>query len=174
MSVKQLYLRKKDDGYEFLCQEFDEKRIPIKEEYMFKEAAIVIMYPDGIIEALPIVRGVKWHVEYYKKLITKSPRFASIIKHFPDGWSDEYNTLKVNKIMAKMGMIVIHNMDIPVLPEEYKDRENFYSAFMFYGANKLTKELEDNLNMIFDNYPNEYCLYSKKKNNFEDESVKRR
>ena len=176
MGNRQLYLQKKLNGYEFIVQDFDEKRISVHEEYMFKEAAIVILYPDGSIDALPIVKGIKWHLDYYKKLITLSPKFARIVKHFPNGWMDEYNTIKNNKIMTKMGLVVIQNMDIKVLPEEYKDREDFYSSFLFYGENKLTNELCYNLNLIFDNYPNEQLVSNikRKPNRLDNENNKRK
>lgn len=174
MNSNQLYLRKCKEGYEFIVQEFDEKRIPIKEEFMFKEAAEIILYPDGGIDAMPIVKEVDWHIDYCKNLVTKSPRFASISKSFPVGWRGEYNMIMTNKVMNKAGIVVIQNLDIPNLPEEYIKREDYYSTFLFYGANALTEELQNNLNMIFDNYPNERCLYSKinkKTNEYDDEEV---
>lgn len=171
---EQLYLRKNDNGYELIVQDFDEKRIPIKEEYLFKEAAVVVLYPDGLIDAVPINNEFIWHVDYYKELVTKSPRFASLSKSFPKGWRGEYNMSPVNKVMVNMGTIVIQNIDITNLPEEYVDREDFYSTFLFYGTNQLTQELQSNLDMIFDNYPNERCHYSKinkKTKEFDEEEV---
>lgn len=174
MKSEQLYLRKCNGRYEFLIQEFDEKRIPLKEEFMFKETAVVVLYPDGVIDAIPIIEGVNWHLEYYKMLVEKSHRFASISKKFPVGWRGEYNTTNANKVMTKMGIVVIQNIDIPNLPEEYVDREDYYSTFLFFGANKLTRELENNLNMILDSYPNNRCIYeriNKKTNEFDEEEV---
>lgn len=174
MKNEQLYLRRNEKGYQFVVQEFDETRIPVKEEFMFKEAAVVVLYPDGLIDVLPIIKDADWHLEYYKMLVEKSPRFAGISKKFPIGWRGEYNTIKANMIMADMGIVLIQNIDIPNLPEEYSSREDYYSTFLFYGASKLTKESEENLNMIFDNYPNNRCIYeklNKKTKEFDEEEV---
>ena len=174
MGSEQLYLKKIQDGYEFVVQEFDEKRIPIQEEFMFKEVAVAILYPDGTIDAMPIVKGKNWHLDYCKDLVEKSPRFAKVSKNFPEGWRGEYNMIKSNMIMNRMGIVVIHNIDITNLPDAYVDRESFYSTFMIYGTSEITEELERNLDMIFVNYPDRRYSYSKfnnKKNDYDDEET---
>lgn len=177
MGSEQLYLRKGKDSYEFIVQEFDSERIPIQEEFMFKEVAVVILYPDGKIDAMPIVDGVNWHLEYCKNLVTKSPRFAEVSKYFPDGWRGEYNMTKSNMVMNRMGIVVIHNIDILNLPDEYEDREEFYSNFVIYGTSDITEPLQNNLDAIFVNYPDKRCTYSKfnnKKNDYDDEETIRK
>lgn len=177
MGSQQLYLRKCQDYHEFVVQEFDKNRIPAVEEFMFKEAALMILYPDGTIDAMPIVKGITWHLDYCKELIKKSPKFASISRKFPTGWWSEYNMIKSNMVMNRMGITVIHNIDVTNLPDEYVEREDFYSTFLIYGTSDITEELNKNLDMIFVNYPDKRCIYSKynsKINDYDDEEVKKR
>ncbi len=161
MDSEQLYLQKSDEGYKFVVQKFDELRIPVHEEFMLKEAAIVILYPDGVIDAVPVTNGVRWHLDYCKILVTKSERFASLIRYFPENWQSEYKMTKTNMVMNKMGIVVMQNIDIDNLPEEYASREEFYSMFLGYGVSNPEDALQDNLDTIIDNYPNKRCLYSK-------------
>lgn len=176
MNEKQLYLKYNGNNYDIELKPFDETKI-YDEEFLFKEAAIVILYPDGIVEAVK-VGGSLHHTTYYKVLYEKSMKFKIAIDSLdlPFDWKEEKSTYKLDCYLSSLGISSLHNVNIHDIPFRPEDLWDFISNFYVFKAEVTTAEVEDNLNKIYDNYPSVGLVNSRfnsEQNNFKREVIEK-
>lgn len=168
MEEKQLYLRQIDEEYvcEFDFQSFDVNKMNDK-YFLFKEAAIVILYPDGTMEAIRSGSGMH-HNFYYRKLYEKSERFREAVDSIGGtvDFDPDESTIQLDCLLSRVGISSLHNVNIPNIPFRLEDLESFDAVFYVFKAEQPTNEVEENLKRIYDNYPNDsivknqYCSTS--------------
>ncbi len=98
-----------------------------------KDQAIVLIYPDGEIENIPI-GDYENHLPYLKKHLMISKKFLQIAFIINFGYADHYS---VSRLLAQNGVIEIANKDMCLkvkYPEKY---HSFNPEFMFYLPENL-------------------------------------
>ena len=96
--------------------------------------AIVLVYPDGYVDPIPIKKGVDSHVTHFYDYLTVSPRFQKIVKDngFRFDWIHEYNTKPILKLLIDNGVIVIVNnaiVYVNIAPERASELSSFSIVF---------------------------------------------
>lgn len=78
------------------------------------DQAIVLVYPDGHIDNLPIKKDGNGHVKYFYEYLKTSKRFQSIVKDngFRFDWTHEYIITPIIKLLTDNGVILIINFAI--------------------------------------------------------------
>lgn len=76
--------------------------------------AIVLIYPDGYVDRIPIKRDIDDHVKYFYEYLKVSKRFQSIVKDngFRFDWNHEYIITPIIKLLTDNGVILIINFAI--------------------------------------------------------------
>lgn len=76
--------------------------------------ALVIIYPDGYVDPIPIREGVYSHVEYFYEYLKKSSRFQCLVRdnHFSFDWRHDSNSHPICKLLVQNGIIVFYNTAI--------------------------------------------------------------
>jgi len=121
--------------------------------------AIVLIYPDGTVEKIPIGEyGL--HIEYFREQLKKSPRFYDICKGL-----DFYNTDmhgRIDTMLSLNGVIIIFNLDLRDIVEGYFDFQNKLPSFAIAVPENL-ESLEQTLILekIYTNYPEENLVCEK-------------
>lgn len=82
-----------------------------------KYQAIVLIYPDGVIENVLIMKGMENHIDYYRWLLEHSQKFANIVYHFPNK-IDFRDWLTLEKALVEAGLVVIKNLEISYLADD--------------------------------------------------------
>lgn len=157
MEEKQLYLQKSGDGYVFCLEPFD-VRIMSDDTFLFKEAAVVVLYPDGFIDAIRTSGGIH-HNYYYEELYKRSERFKESIDKlgFVIDFEPDESTYKLDCLLSSLGISTIHNVDINRIPYRLEYLEPFCPLFYTFKAENTTLESDENFQVIYDNYP-ENCI----------------
>ncbi len=157
MEEKQLYLQKSGEGYVFCLEPFY-VRIMSDDTFLFKEAAVVVLYPDGFIDAIRASGGIQ-HNYYYEELYKKSKRFKESIDKlgFVIDFEPDESTYKLDCLLSSLGISTIHNVDINRIPYRFEDLEPFCPIFYTFKAENTTLESDENLQVVYDNYP-ENCI----------------
>ncbi len=154
MEEKQLYLKSIGDGYEveFDLQPFDVSKMS-DEYFLLKEAALVMLYPDGTMEAMRAGAAIR-HNHYYRKLYEKSGRFKEAVDSlgFTIDFEPDESTYRLDSLLSSLGISSLHNDDIPNIPLRLEDLERFNARFYGFNAEQTTDELEKNLGVIYDNF----------------------
>lgn len=154
MEEKQLYLKRIGDGYEviFDLQPFDVD-LMTDEYFLFKEAALVMLYPDGTMEAMRSSEAARHNV-YYRKLYEKSKRFKEAVDSlgFKIDFEPDESTYRLDSLFSSLGISSLHNDDIPNIPFRLEDLEGFNAIFYGFNAEQTTDEVEKNLGVIYDNF----------------------
>ncbi len=96
--------------------------------------AIVLVYPDGYVDSLPIKKDVDDHVKYFYEYLQASPRFQKLVKDngFRFDWIHEYNTTPIIKLLIDNEVIVFINTAIAYVnmsPERANEISYFSIAF---------------------------------------------
>lgn len=152
---EELYLRKIDDTYEVFVKDLSDKSIPYHLEYPFREAAVVIVYPDGRIDALKVTEKYSNHFEYYRELFKTSCMFATEVRKRAKAFNlmKETITSHLDNLLAKDGIAVFHNLDIEYINEyglSLGETAEFFSYLPEEGMR--TRELTHVLDTIMNNY----------------------
>ncbi len=154
MEEKQLYLKRMGDGYEveFDLQPFDVSKMS-DEYFLFKEAALVMLYPDGTMEAMRAGGSIR-HNPYYRKLYEQSKRFKEAVDSlgFKIDFEPDESTYRLDILLSRLGISSLHNDDIPNIPLRLEDLERLNARFYCFNAEQTTDELEKNLGVIYDNF----------------------
>ena len=154
MEEKQIYLKRIGDGYEveFDLQPFDVSKMS-DEYFLFKEAALVMLYPDGTMEAMRSGEAAR-HNYYYRKLYEKSKRFKDAVDSldFTIDFEPDESTYRLDSLFSRLGISSLHNNDIPNIPLRLEDLERFNAIFYGFYAEQTTGEVEKNLGIIYDNF----------------------
>lgn len=152
---EELYLRKIDDTYEVFVKDLSDKSIPYHLEYPFREAAVVIVYPDGRIDALRVTEKYSNHFEYYRELFKTSRMFATEVRKRAKAFNlmKETITSSLDNLLAKDGIAVFQNLDMEYI-NEYGLGEGECSEFFSYLPEEemRTRELSRILDVIMNNY----------------------
>lgn len=149
---KQLYLEWNGKGYDLKLKFFNQDENG-DDGFFLKEAAILILYPDGVVEAVKVGSEIH-HTNYYHKLYGKSERFKSIIDSLdlPFNWQKEDSTYKLDCYLARRGLTSFHNINIHDIPFRLEELENFVSLFYFFKSEFMTDEVDNILNKVYENY----------------------
>lgn len=154
---KELYLRSINTRYEVFLKDLSDKTIPYHMEFPFKEAAVIIVYPDGLIDAIRVTGKYSNHIDYYRDLFKTSEYFATEvrkrIKYFDI--LKETITNAFDNLLAKDGIAVFHNLDMEYLVEYGMD-ESENAEFFSYLPNEdiRTSEVRKTIDTIINNYDN--------------------
>lgn len=124
-------------------------------ENMFR-LAIIYIYPDGMVEAIPIEDGVIYHMSYMEKHVKNSARFHSIIGDY------KFISLlhdKVDERMALNGVVSILNLDLRDIVEGYFNFSERNPEFLIYTPPSL-QSLEQTvlLDKIYNTYPKDNLI----------------
>lgn len=76
-----------------------------------RSQAIVLLYPDGIVEKIPVKKGITFHLDYFHNWLKHSKKFASVIYHSPYKINFK-DWVVLDKALAEAGLVVIRNMEI--------------------------------------------------------------
>ena len=155
MEEKQLYLKRIEDGYEveFDFQPFD-VNLMSDEYFLFKEAAIVVLYPNDTMEAMRSGGGFH-HNYYYMKLYEKSKKFKEDVDSlgFPMHFEPDESTYSLDCLLSSLGISSLHNVDIPNIPSRLEYLYRFEPIFYNFKAEQTTDKVEENFGIVYDNYP---------------------
>lgn len=168
MEEEMLYLKGCDDGFEFVMQPFDVEKMT-DDEFLFKEAAVVILYPDGTLDVSRAKGGIH-HNFYYKQLYENSKKFKDAVDSlgFTLDFEPDESTYRLYCLLAGLGISSIHNVNIHNIPLRLEDLEHFESLFYTFKSESTTLEMDKNWAIIYENYPNE-CIV---RNQFSSETGK--
>lgn len=102
-------------------------------ENIFNQA-IVLIYPDGNVDQLPIKRDINDHVKYFYEYLKSSQRFQKMVREngFKFDFLHEYNTSPIVKLLTDNGVIVIVNLAITYVnmaPERAEEISTFSITF---------------------------------------------
>lgn len=173
MEEKYLYLKRKDDGFEFDLQPFYVE-VMNDDVFLFKEAAVVILYPDGSMDAVRAGEGMH-HNYYYDQLYGRSKRFkeaVDLLGYELDFKPDE-STYELDCLLSSLGISSIHNVNIHNIPFRLEQLENFEPIFYTFKAENTTSEVDKNFDVIYENCPSECIVknqYSSESGRFEREN----
>ena len=78
------------------------------------------------------------------------------------------STYRLDCLFAKIGISSFHNVNIYNIPFRLEELKHFGSIFYTFKAENTTEEVEKNLGVIYENYP-ENCIV---KNQFSSETGK--
>lgn len=152
---EELYLRKINETYEVFVKDLSDKSVPYHLEYPFREAAVVIVYPDGKIDAMRVTGKYSNHFEYYRELFKTSHMFATEVRKRSKMFNlmKETITTRLDNLLAKEGISVFHNLDIEYI-NEYGICEGETAEFFSYLPEERmrTRELTHVLDTIMNNY----------------------
>lgn len=168
--MEKLYLRKCTEGFELILQEEDEKRLPKVLEFLFEEAGIVLIYPDGKIDAIR-VGATPWHLECYLELFKSSPHFNSLIRSLkiPFDWRNDYNTYRLDKILVYKGVAILHNIKLKDFYETRMSNSQIQSFFYTMYPRNISSEQSSTIAFINENLKEENYnenWYDKKNDEF--------
>lgn len=112
-----------------------------------KNQAIVLIYPDGEVEAIPITKHQN-HLPYLKEHLLDSKRFLKIAYIINYGYADHYS---VSKLLSQNGVIEIANKDMCLKIKYPKEYEYYSPEFMYYLPEVLgSKEQLEILENFYD------------------------
>ncbi len=155
MEEKELYLKMNGNGLErtIELQSFDASVLS-DEMFLFKEAAIVMLYPDGAIEAVRVGAGVH-HSFYYKKLYEASKRFKEAVDSVNGElkFDDDESTYMLDCALSKVGISTFHNVNLYNIPFNLGELKDFDAVFYGFECENTTPDEDKNLKTIYENYP---------------------
>lgn len=96
--------------------------------------AIVLIYPDGYVDRIPIKRDIDDHVKYFYEYLKVSKRFQSIVKDngFRFDFVHEYIITPIIKLLTDNGVILIINFAIAyinMVPERAEELAMYSITF---------------------------------------------
>ncbi len=99
-----------------------------------KYQAIVLLYPDGVVESVPIMKGMKDHIDYYRWLLEHSQKFANIVYHFPKKINFKKDWDVVERMLALANVISIRNGNVRDVLEDKSliDSENSFWFSIYF------------------------------------------
>lgn len=152
MEEKQLYLKKVEDGFVFALEPFNTD-IMSDDCFLFKEA-LVIIYPDGKMDAMRNGAGVH-HNYYYKKLYESSKRFRDAVDNLncTVDFDPDESTYPLDCRLSSLGISSLHNIDIHRIPFRIEELADFVALFYVFKTENSTSEVDSTLDIIYDNYP---------------------
>lgn len=98
-----------------------------------KNQAIILIYPDGEIEKIPITI-YKTHPDYFKEHAKTSKRFKNIFANMIIGSDVHY---LISRLLGMYGVIEIVNKDMCIKIENALYYEQFSPEFYFYYPENL-------------------------------------
>lgn len=105
-----------------------------------RNQAIVLLYPDGVVASVPIMRGMKDHIDYYRWLLKHSQKFANIVYHFPDKIDFKRDWDIVERMLAWASIISIRNVNIrEILADWFLVDSSVSLSFMVYFPEIIEK-----------------------------------
>ncbi len=155
---EELYLRKVNETYQAFLKDLNDKSVPYHLEFPFKEAAVVIVFPDGKIDAIRVSEKFDLHIEYYRELLKTSEKFANEVRKRTKIFNimKETITNPLDNSFASDGIVVFRNlsMDYVNYVRKYETSRDYFSEFFAYlpEDGKRTCELIGVLDTIKENY----------------------
>ena len=155
---EELYLRKVNETYQVFLKDLNDKSIPYHLEFPFKDAAVVIVYPDGNIDAIRVCEKFDLHIEYYRELLKTSEKFANEVRKRAKIFNimKETITNPLDNSFASDGIVVFFFffMDYVNYARRYEMPKSYFSEFFTYlpEDSKRTCELNSVLDTIKENY----------------------
>lgn len=173
MEEKQLYLKRQGEGFVFALQPFDVKLMS-DDDFLFKEAAVVMLYPDGFMDAVRAGSGLH-HNYYYEQLYGSSKRFKDAIDSlgFILKFAPDESTYELDCLLSSIGISSIHNVNIHNIPFRLEELEHFKPIFYTFRAENTTPEVDKNFAVIYENCSSECIVknqYSSEAQRFEREN----
>ncbi len=99
-----------------------------------RSQAIVLLYPDGEIEKVPIMKGMKDHIDYFRWLLEHSKKFATIVYHFPYKINFKCDWDVVDRMLAFADVVTIRNGNLRDVLEDWsliKNKKTFWFLIYF-------------------------------------------
>ncbi len=128
------------------------------------EQALILIYPDGGVEKIPILNFV-FHIDYIKENLKNSPRFAKIMQ---DINIDDLLPLDVYKILVKNGIIVLHNYNVEVIIKDNTFLLREWPCFLVLLLEFKSKRQLLSFMKIYDFYPKELLVIYMLNNDFQE------
>lgn len=128
------------------------------------KTAILLIYPDGEIEKCMITNH-RFHIDYLKELLRKSPRFAKICRkcNYTSGIHISHD-----EALALNGVIAMYNFNIRDIVDDlsllYEDLPSFE---VFLPRSFGSMEQLDLINYFYENYPQRKMGFYKLKEKYE-------
>lgn len=152
---EELYLRKVNETYQVFLKDLNDESIPYHLEFPFKDAAVVIVYPDGNIDAIRVSDKFDLHIEYYRELLKTSEKFANEVRKRAKIFNimKETITNPLDNSFASDGIVVFRNLSMDYV-RRYEMPKSYFSEFFTYlpEDSKRTCELNIVLDTIKENY----------------------
>lgn len=105
-----------------------------------RKQALVLIYPDGEIKKVPVMKGKKWHLEYFQWLLENSQKFATIVYHFPYKINFKKDWDIIDRMLALANVIVIRNNKVYEIAEDISYNEADPILFLI----NLPENIENN------------------------------
>lgn len=83
------------------------------------------------------------------------------------------STYNLDCLLSSLGISSFHNVDIPNIPSRLEDLDRFRSIFYVFKAEQTTDKVEENLGIIYGNYPSSNIVnnqFSRETGRFEREN----
>lgn len=135
--------------------------------------ALVVIYPDGYVDQVPIKEGCTNHVKYWYDYLKISPRFQRIIREnrFKFDWIHDYNASPILKLLAKNNVIVFMNTEIAYVCSNMENAEALYGFIISfprdYDSHKGLPFAKETINKLnFNRY--ELDVFRTDKDDFEE------
>ena len=122
----------------------------------FYNTAIMIIYPDGVIDRIN-VENKTLHKYYYDKLIDEGIRLKEFIKDKRIVQDEAIH--KINIYLTKKGIIAINNIRIYNIVRDKDYLKNNVPDFVFNLPDELTIEQKEVLKKLFDQYYLNYSMF---------------
>ena len=132
----------------------------------FRKSALIIIYPDGTVKNVLINQKVI-HLMYYVNLYNNDEYFKKIVDenniHVPNDFfeSKMILTYEIDKALAKIGVVVFHNLFMFEIIKDEDFIKNTPPQFYVSLPNELTNEQKAVINRLYRDYDMSYNLYSK-------------
>ncbi len=137
--------------------------------------AIILIYPDGVIEKIPIT-NFEFHIEYYRDHMKKSPRFAKLCRSlaleidetisyddYPvDAATDDVRN-KLLDILGDKGILIIENLNVYDIVYDMDFLKEEQCAFLIYFPEFFLSCEQLEAYLGYSDYP-EYLLHLAKFN----------
>lgn len=151
MEKCELYLKRIEEGFKLVLDSFNPD-VMSDDYFLLKEAAVVIIYPDGSIDAMRNGAGIR-HNFYYRKIYASSPRFKKAVDSLEVSLcANDESTYFLDCRLSDLGVSSLHNMDMEVIPIRLSDLDDFAAMFYLFKSEHMTKESNATLQYILENY----------------------
>ena len=116
--------------------------------------AIVLIYPDGEIEKIPITNFV-FHIDYLFEHLKKSKKFAKIVQGLK---IKSLLPVEIYEVLVKNNIMVWHNYNIEAIVKDKTFLEKNLPYFFVFLKSFESREQLLSFMKIFDYYPNELMM----------------